>query len=510
MPQPTPRSPPPSPRRAPGVLQAAVAAERRFLYTVCMESFADFSSPARQIFCNRTLNMKSIRAVGFDMDYTLIHYHVNEWEGRAYEYARERLEAEGWPVTGLRFDPTLFTRGLVVDQELGNVVKADRFGFIRRASHGTKMLPFEEQRRVYGDVQVDLAAPRWVFMNTFFSLSEACLYGQLVELLDAGEIKGVMGYGDLRRQIRNHMDATHMEGELKREIVADPDRFVDHDADLPLTLLDLKRAGKLLLLITNSEWDYTKAMMRYALDRHLPDGMTWRNLFDIVIVSSRKPDFFTSRAPAFEVVDEDGLLRPLTKPIALGGIYLGGNARKVEADLGLSGEEFLFIGDHIFADVHASKSLFRWRTALVIREMEDELLALEGFKRKQQELTHRMEEKEVREREHASLRLALQREEAGYGPRPPASVAEIKTRLQELRKEMTALDEQIAPLAREAVELVNARWGLLMRAGNDKSHLARQVERYADIYMSRVSNLMRHTPYFYLRAPRGSLPHDGK
>jgi hypothetical protein len=180
----------------------------------------------------------------------------------------------------------------------------------------------------------------------------------------------------------------------------------------------------------------------------------------------------------------------------------------VEADLGLSGEEFLFIGDHIFADVHASKSLFRWRTALVIREMEDELLALEGFKRKQQELTHRMEEKEVREREHASLRLALQREEAGYGPRPPASVAEIKTRLQELRKEMTALDEQIAPLAREAVELVNARWGLLMRAGNDKSHLARQVERYADIYMSRVSNLMLHTPYFYLRAPRGSLPHD--
>ena len=47
-----------------------------------------------------------------------------------------------------------------------------------------------------------------------------------------------------------------------------------------------------------------------------------------------------------------------------------------------------------------------------------------------------------------------------------------------------------------------------MRAGNDKSHLARQVERYADIYLSRVSNFLYHTPFFYMRSPRGTLPHD--
>src|SRR5262249_41081363 len=29
-------------------------------------------SPARRVFCNRTLNMRSIRAVGCDMDYTLV------------------------------------------------------------------------------------------------------------------------------------------------------------------------------------------------------------------------------------------------------------------------------------------------------------------------------------------------------------------------------------------------------------------------------------------------------
>ena len=49
-----------------------------------------------------------------------------------------------------------------------------------------------------------------------------------------------------------------------------------------------------------------------------------------------------------------------------------------------------------------------------------------------------------------------------------------------------------------------------MRAGNDKSHLARQVERYADIYMSRVSNFLHQTPFVYFRSPRGSLPHDAE
>jgi hypothetical protein len=49
-----------------------------------------------------------------------------------------------------------------------------------------------------------------------------------------------------------------------------------------------------------------------------------------------------------------------------------------------------------------------------------------------------------------------------------------------------------------------------MRAGNDKSLFARQVEKYADVYMSRVSNLGLETPYGYLRAARGSLPHDSK
>ena len=77
-----------------------------------------------------------------------------------------------------------------------------------------------------------------------------------------------------------------------------------------------------------------------------------------------------------------------------------------------------------------------------------------------------------------------------------------------LLPEKGALDEQIAPLAREASQLENPRWGALLRSGNDKSHLANQIERSADIYTSRVSNFLFATPFAYLRSRRGSMPHD--
>ena len=48
-------------------------------------------APARRIYCNRTLNLRAIGAVGFDMDYTLVHYRTEAWERRAYEYAQRPL-----------------------------------------------------------------------------------------------------------------------------------------------------------------------------------------------------------------------------------------------------------------------------------------------------------------------------------------------------------------------------------------------------------------------------------
>jgi HAD superfamily 5'-nucleotidase-like hydrolase len=368
------------------------------------------------------------------------------------------------------------------------------------------MLGFEEQRDAYSRVIVDLAEPRWYFMNTLFSLSEACLFADLVDLVDAGKLPAGVGYDEAFRAVRTSLDAAHVEGELKQEITREPDRFVVLDEEAALALRDLKQAGKKLLVITNSEWDYLQSMMSHAFDRFA--GGSWRRLFDVVIVQARKPDFFTGNAPIFEVTDDSGLLRPSRGPLRAGGAYLGGNARLVEQLVGLPGESILYVGDHIYADVHVTKSLLRWRTALIVRELEDEITAIEAFRTKQVELDRLMAQKERLEWEYDELRVGLEREGAGYGPSPSIPSASVRRRMSELRRAIESLDDSVGPLSREASELVNARWGPPMRAGNDKSHLARQVERYADVYTSRVANLLHTTPFAYLRSPRGTMPHD--
>lgn len=465
----------------------------------------------RQVFCNRTLNLRSIRAIGYDMDYTLIHYHVEEWERRAYEYLKENLQKQGWPVGDLQFDPKMVCRGLVIDTEKGNILKANRFGFIKHVRHGTQAIDFEDQRQTYSRTLIDLADKRWVFLNTLFSLSEGCMFAQLVDLLDKRVLPEVLGYVDLYDRVRTVLEAAHMEGRLKAEIIAQPERFVDLDPEIPLALLDQHYAGKKLLLVTNSEWSYTAPMMAYTFDRFLPKGMTWRNLFDVVIVAARKPQFFLGGQPLFEVADEtEGLLRPFIGKMQKGTVYLGGDARQVESTLGLSGDEILYVGDHMFGDVHVTKNVLRWRTALILRELEAEIQAIENFREDQKSLTRLMAEKEQLESHHCHLRLSLQRLLNQYAPEHGQALNEQKlyAEIEEIRVRLMELDQDIAPLAKGSAELSNPDWGLHLRAGNDKSYLAYQIERYADIYTSRVSNLLEATPFAYLRSAQGGMPHD--
>lgn len=462
----------------------------------------------RRLFCNRTLNLRGIQAVGYDMDYTLVHYRVEEWEQRAYAHMKSHFAALGWPVGDLVFDPNQVVRGLIVDLELGNLVKANRFGFIKRASHGTRDLSFEAQRDAYSRTIIDLHDKRWVFLNTLFSLSEACFFAQLIDLMDDRRVPEVMSYAELYERVRKVIDTAHMEGKLKAEIVADPDRFVLRDAETALALLDQHRAGKKLLLITNSEWHYTVAMMSYAFDPFLPQGMSWRDLFQMVIVGARKPEFFTMRSPLFEIVSEDGLLRPAPLGLKPGVAYLGGSAREVERFLNLSGDEILYVGDHMFGDVKVTKNVLRWRTALILRELEEDIAAERAFLDQERQLEALMIEKEGLEARLSQIRLGLQRLKLDYGPRDGLSAEALQREYDSVRSQVVALDQRITPLARASSELNNSHWGLLMRTGSDKSHLAFQVERYADVYTSRVSNFLYSTPFAYLRSARGSLPHD--
>ncbi|CAL8467153.1 g6689 [Coccomyxa elongata] len=470
----------------------------------------------RAIYCSRTLNLRSIQTIGYDMDYTLIHYDVNAWEGKAYAYGLQWLREAGCPVEGLRFDPDLVIRGLIVDKELGNLLKVDRFGYVKRAMHGTRMLSWSELRETYGRELVNLRnEERYGFLNTLFSVSEAVMYMQMVDRMDTGEIPSQVvaaSYEALWKLVSKALYRTHVEGKLKAEIIQDPSSYVELDPDMAQTLLDQKRAGKTLLLITNSDYQYTNRMMSHAYDRYLEaEGMTWRDLFDMVIVQARKPDFFSYNMSLYEVVTDDGLMRPVMRA-AKGGLFCGGSARMVEAALGMEGDDILYVGDHIYTDAALAKIHFRWRTCLIVRELEEEIEALASGREHRRKLKELMNKKELVGDLFNNLRLARQRlvsADISTGGGAMRDEPSINATLAQLLMVMERLDAKIGPMLETDGRDFNQRWGYLSRAGlNDKSQFTRQIEKYADIYTSRVANFLRYTPYAYFRSPSQSLAHD--
>jgi hypothetical protein len=61
----------------------------------------------------------------------------------------------------------------------------------------------------------------------------------------------------------------------------------------------------------------------------------------------------------------------------------------------------------------------------------------------------------------------------------------------------------------EEVDLCyNSSWGPLFKEGNENSRFGAQVEDYACLYTSRVSNFLAYSPLRYFRAPRAKMPHE--
>ena len=119
---------------------------------------------------------------------------------------------------------------------------------------------------------IDLREDRWVFLNTLFSVSEGCLYAQLVDRLDSGQLftdckepfdaSRCSTYEQLYRAVAKALFTAHVQSTMKEEIVQSPLKFVTVDPTFTQTLLDQRAAGKKLKLITNSDWVYTNTMMR--------------------------------------------------------------------------------------------------------------------------------------------------------------------------------------------------------------------------------------------------------
>jgi HAD superfamily 5'-nucleotidase-like hydrolase len=485
----------------------------------------------RRVFVNRNLTLDKIDVIGFDMDYTLALYHQPRIETLSIECTlKKMIEQRGYPAAlqALEYDPRFAIRGLVVDHEQGNLLKLDRYGYVGRAYHGTRSLPREERQRLYRDPHARLRKPRWAYIDTLFALPEVVLYARAVDYFDADATFNALTpaarsarYARLWTDIRECIDEAHRDESIKRIIKADMPGFIERDPELPSTLHRFRSAGKRLFLLTNSGFDYTRAVMSYLLDRQLPDYPYWWNYFDVVVVDAKKPVFFTEPLPLIELTPDGAPVAP-TKS---GGrarsgrsrpnhcrFYQGGNVRALDELLGLRGDRVLYVGDHIYGDMYRAKRASVWRTAMIIQEMEQELL---HHGRVEESLQQIEVLERRRNRVDAELRyqqLLLQKLAQLASGTPPATVqaaaGELRRRRDELYAASRATDEEIERLELDIEHVFNPFWGPLFKAGNENSRLGEQVEDYACVYTSRVSNFLSYSPFHYFRSPREHLPHE--
>jgi HAD superfamily 5'-nucleotidase-like hydrolase len=477
--------------------------------------------PTRRIFTNRDLPFDQIAAIGFDMDYTLGIYRQDQLEALSTEITVRKLIARGHPerLRRIESDPNFAVRGLVVDKKCGNLLKMDRHGYVGRAFHGKRRLERAERKAIYRTQRIGDERERFAYVDTLFSLPEVTIFAELVELVDsAPEIWGAGGppsYSEAWQDVRDAIDEAHRDDTIKSVIQADPGRYFRDDPELAPTLHKLRSAGKKLFLLTNSLHAYTHAVMTFLLGGRLAAYEDWTVYFDWMVVGARKPDFFTQAAGFQELELASGreLGKPKPQP-QRGKLYEGGNQLGLQASIGVHGDEILYVGDHIYGDIVKSKKTSSWRTALIVEDLEHDLAVrrthaltlreLEALAGIRDQLTEA-----ISDQRHLIRALGLVR--GGEGGADPelleATRAGALARFDRLRLHLEEIEDTLDRRRLEVDQAFNPWWGSVFAERHDTSLFGSQVENYACIYTSRVSNLLYVSPARYFHAPHGHMPH---
>ena len=461
--------------------------------------------PKSRIFCNRSLNMRNIQAVWFDMDYTLALYRPEEFEVLAYNETLKKLNNAGYPDTILswQFDTTHMIRGLAIDKNRGNIIKLDRHRYVKVAYHGFRELSREERREQYdASLAQSYEEPDYALIDTLFTLADAFLFAQLIDLKARKPDSIKKTPLEIYRDVRNAIDLCHRDGSIKHKVAQNPEKYITRDPQLEETLRKLRQSGRKLFAVTNSLWDYTNVVMNHIFGNDSRElNLNWTEYFDLVITGAAKPSFFTSPNPLYEVdpgtgllKNTDGILNPDAK------IFQGCNFKQLHERLGVSaGPEILYVGDHIYGDILRSKKELGWRTMLVINELNDEIESLEAYKEDFKQYEELIQIKDELDDEIQRLQVNQESSSADKN---------LKDRIATLVEKRNSTREAMRRSMKKYHQNFHPIWGQLMKTGHQNSRFAAQVENYACLYTSQLTNLCHYSPNHSFRSTRDFMPHD--
>lgn len=461
--------------------------------------------PSQRVFCNRSLRFEAIEWIGFDMDYTLAIYRQEAMNAISMQAAARKLVERGWTDALLHLPQRADfpVRGLIIDKELGNVLKVDRYLYVKRAYHGFEELSKAQRRRTYHTQLLRFDRERFHWIDTLYGVSEVALYAAAVDTIEKDGLE--CDHRRLFEDVRACMDECHQDGSILGPITGDLPRYVEKDPQLPKTLHQLRSSGKRLFLLTNSGADYTEAMMAHLLDGALPEYASWRGYFDLTICAARKPAFFSGDAPFRLAVSEE--------VAELDGKHLfeGGNLEELEEYLGVAADHVLYVGDHIYGDALRAKKSTVWRTAMILQEMEGELRTqhamskalerLDALATLQRRLTDAL-------REHQGLHRQLLRKQGDWDVAQAAEAHRRRRAISLLRQRLRSSAKEYDTLEGQVAEAFHPYWGSVFKAGPEVSSFGNQVEDFACLYTARASNLGLYSTVHYFQSPRDHMPHE--
>lgn len=458
----------------------------------------------------------------FDMDYTLAMYHSEEFESLSCAGALSKLVHElGYPkaLLSTEYDHSYFIRGLVVDKEYGNILKLDRHKYVKQALHGFVELSKHDRADMYDRITRSgggFGEPRFACLDAMFSLPDAYLFSALIAYKDKhpGEIS--QDYKQMYNDVRRSVDMCHRDGSIKDRVAENPGKYINHDTEMVRMLVRLRRSGRKVFLLTNSLWNYTDTVMRYLYAGNEQGGTDWTDLFDVIITGSCKPAFIVdNRLPLYRCDPITGSLRNTEGPcnetreeyLTRGKCFQGGNFTHLHDLLDVEhGTQLLYVGDHIFSDVVRSKRTLGWRTMLIVPELEHEINTLRDSSSVQ--LAAEIELMRTERDEIDEWVDRLEGELVSQDVLDSERYTRVSNELKEARRKRDERRSEIVALVEAYHGRFHPVWGQLFKTGQQNSRFAEQVENYACLYTSRVTNITLVSPEMYWRAMSDVMPHD--
>jgi hypothetical protein len=106
------------------------------------------------------------------------------------------------------------------------------------------------------------------------------------------------------------------------------------------------------------------------------------------------------------------------------------------------------------------------------------------------------------------LALAGKMSEDGAGPLDASALERTREAITELRGENRVMRHQAKRLQARLSEAINPYWGSLFKQGDSKSFFGAQVDDFACLYTSRVSNFSFYGSHHYHRVQRDPMIHE--